>query len=484
MKLMYLISRAFCGLTLLCAINTTVSAQSPSYTSKIFPVLDDNINGFWEYLPRDYEIDVNKNYPLLVYLHGAGDQGSFPYAATLDKINNHGPALLIKNGNFPETFTVGGNTFSFIVISPQIKDGVTGLTSTITPSTVDAVIEYAKRTYRVDESRIYLVGMSMGGGGTWIYASSELGSKKLAAIIPATGAYDLSTIEADRIASENVAVLATHNVVDNVVLIDRTVGNLEKIYAFSPAATPAPVALYWDTPGENNPAWNDGAHNVWSRTFEDLAPGSSLGGNLTDSLGMNAYEWLLGNQNLLSTVPLTWEDFMVRAGKGLSLLNWKVSNQLNVKEFVIEKSGDNVNFISIASVNADTSSRESHEYRYTDLQPYPKISYYRIKQVDNDNKYSYSTIRKLSSVNKIGNIAVFPNPFISFISLQIPNLSPQTITIRVSDVQGRIFRKQQLSQWSNPLTIDKLDLLTRGVYMISISGEQGKILFSDKIIKQ
>ena len=49
--------------------------QPPTHTAKFSPALHSNINGFWEYLPRDYDADISTSYPLLIYLHGAGDQG-------------------------------------------------------------------------------------------------------------------------------------------------------------------------------------------------------------------------------------------------------------------------------------------------------------------------------------------------------------------------------------------------------------------------
>ena len=54
---------------------------------------------------------------------------------------------------------------------------------------VDGVIEYAIKNYEVDKKRIYLTGLSMGGGAVWEYAGADLKyAKKLAAIVPICGA--------------------------------------------------------------------------------------------------------------------------------------------------------------------------------------------------------------------------------------------------------------------------------------------------------
>src|SRR4028118_1267130 len=140
-----------------------------------------------------------------------------------------GTPRLIKNGQFPESFTVAGKTYRFLVISPQIKNGFDDATrsSNVAPSTVDAIIEYAKRTYRVDQNRIYICGLSMGGGIAWDYVGSSVAAaNKVAAIGVAAGASDIDTTESNNIALSNLAVLATHNIVDNLIPFTRTVENV------------------------------------------------------------------------------------------------------------------------------------------------------------------------------------------------------------------------------------------------------------------
>src|SRR5688500_12037090 len=100
-------------------LHLIVHAQAPTHTGK-FDFIDGNINGFWQYLPRDYQSDVNRKYPLLIFLHGSGESGSTPEQATLNKLLVNGIPKLIHNGGFPETVTVGSTAYRFIVISPQI----------------------------------------------------------------------------------------------------------------------------------------------------------------------------------------------------------------------------------------------------------------------------------------------------------------------------------------------------------------------------
>lgn len=475
---------ACAGAILLFSASASYS-QAPSYTPRFSPVLDDNINGFWEYLPRDYDLNLSVGYPLLIYIHGAGDMGSTPDLPTLQKVNRNGPPKLIAEGQFPESFKFNGAPYSFIMLAPQIKNGVTGTTSTIDPSTIDAVIEYAKRTYRVDAARIYLIGMSMGGGGTWNYAGSDIGSRKLAAIVVAAGAADLTTTEAANIDDQRIPVLATHNTVDKTVLVQRTERNIDLLNA-GIQAPPAPRAVYWNTPGQKNPQETDnGEHNVWTRTFEDIYPGTTVGGNLADTLGQNAYEWMLGFSNSSNaSLPLVWEGFTALKSNGQVLLQWTVSDQVNVERFVVERSVDNRNFVPLAEV---ASRAEGSDVSYSFLDPHPFIpqTFYRIREVDNDGQYAYSLIRKVTTfVNEGSLLRAFPNPFTDHLYLVPPTMHPQLLLVRIVDAQGQLVRARKIDYVGNAIIIDGLQALARGSYYVTLTNEQGVTLFVQKLVRQ
>ncbi|MDB4743974.1 phospholipase, partial [Planctomicrobium sp.] len=92
-------------------------------------------------LPENYE---SKNeWPLILFLHGAGERGD-----NLDRVKIHGPPKLIASGE----------KLPFIVVSPQCpKDrwwNAVELTALL-----DEIVE----KHNVDESRIYVTGLSMGG---------------------------------------------------------------------------------------------------------------------------------------------------------------------------------------------------------------------------------------------------------------------------------------------------------------------------------
>lgn len=482
-----------------------VQAQPPRHNVKFNSLGDNNINGFWEYLPRNYDIDINQKYPLLIFFHGYGDSGSTPDSATLNKVLNAGTPKLISTGQFPESFNVDGKVHKFIVISPQIKNGFDDPTrsSNVAASTVDAIIEYAKTAYRVDPSRVYICGLSMGGGIAWDYAGSSVAAaNKLAAIGVAAGATDIDTSESNNIAASGLPVMATHNTVDVLILYTRTLANIAKLKAsiqklknsVQPNITSAqdttatgidPVAVYWTTPGVGTMGAD--SHNVWSRTFEDMQAGSTTGGNLKDTLGINVYEWLLKyDRSNNSTLPVAWESFSILETNSSVLIQWVTSRELNVRNFTVEKSRDGVNWIALTTLLPGQSAGTLKSYSYSDNEPYPATSFYRIKQIDVDNKVTYSSIKVLSR-NSITGIKVFPNPFVQQISLDIPKVSESTtVHIKLTNVNGAVLRvmtSKVPGGAGSSFTLQGLQTLSRGMYYLSVENEEGKVLVKKKVIK-
>jgi len=117
------------------------------------------------YLPPEYNADANKPWPLMLFLHGAGERGT-----NLSAVAVHGPPKLVKQKR----------DFPFIIVSPQCPAGERWSNETLL-----ALLEDVTRKFKVDTNRIYLTGLSMGGYGTWSLGIAE--PTRFAAIAPICG---------------------------------------------------------------------------------------------------------------------------------------------------------------------------------------------------------------------------------------------------------------------------------------------------------
>ena len=143
---------------------------------------------FWAYTPTSYDEDDPTGSPLLIALHGGSGIGDDLDILTTNKNANDRwhltPARLIYQDRW-------NTDLPFVVISPQLKrdESIPNYNNQTWPVTiVDEVLEFVKDEYNIDETRIYLTGISLGGNGVWSYAANF--PSKVTAIAPMSGVTD------------------------------------------------------------------------------------------------------------------------------------------------------------------------------------------------------------------------------------------------------------------------------------------------------
>ena len=454
------------------------TGQDPTHTGR-FEAVHPIFNGFWEYLPRNYNTETGIKYPLLIFMHGAGDRGDQANMSHLNRVLQGGTPRIIDRGLFPDSFFVASKWYKFIVLSPQVESGqgfddITR-SSTVPAAAIDALIEYAKSNYRIDSGRIYLAGLSMGGGTTWKYAgSSNSAARKLAAIVVAAGAYDLSSTEVQNITQVNLPVIATHNNDDSIIAVNRTIDNISRILAAGSQMTNQPRAVYW----------TEGGHNVWNRTFEQLSPGS---GNLVDTIGMTAYNWALQFTTVTGTVPVVWKAFTALADNNAVLLKWTIANQVNVQHYQVERSTDGRNYSILATIAAAADAGDLLYYQYKDKNPLTGETFYRIRQTDVDGKFTYSLIRSVSNMANNSRIQAYPNPFRNNITVDLSAFTDKTVHLKINDAQGRMISTKKLlisNRSHSKVTLTDMQPLGKGMYYLMVSSDDGRLLGQLSIMKQ
>jgi len=103
---------------------------------------------YYLYYPRDYEVEKDKQFPLLLFLHGGGESGG-----DLEELKTNGPPKLLSEGK----------EFPFLVLAPQNRHKRKWWNTRAIVQLLDTIIQ----TNRVDLDRIYLTGLSRGGSAAW-----------------------------------------------------------------------------------------------------------------------------------------------------------------------------------------------------------------------------------------------------------------------------------------------------------------------------
>lgn len=233
-----------------------VIETAPPVHSPVKADVNANCAGYYEALPTRYDSSLKK-YPLILFIHGIGELGT-----DLSTMLRAGLPRLINRKKFPPDFEVRGQHFSFIVISPQFKKWPAN-------SDVKSVLDYVVNHYRIDTSRIYVTGLSMGGGVTWEFDAQYGGS--VAAIAPICGGSWPDPKRAQKIAAFDLPVWAFHNVDDNIVPVSYTIDYVNEINSFNPS-----VKAKYTT-------WPTGGHDSWTKAYDPA----------TKEDDKNVYEWML-----------------------------------------------------------------------------------------------------------------------------------------------------------------------------------------------
>lgn len=162
------------------------------------------------FLPEGYGQDPAQRWPLILFLHGAGERGS-----DLSLVARHGPPRLVAESPAQ---------FPFIVLSPQCAAGAVWDLDTL-----NALLDEVMERYAVDRDRVYLTGLSMGGYGT--FALGTFAHERFAAIAPICGGGDESWVKP---VHSRVAAWVFHGAKDSLVPLsesERMVAALQSVGA-------------------------------------------------------------------------------------------------------------------------------------------------------------------------------------------------------------------------------------------------------------
>ena len=190
--------------------------------------------GFQLFVPR--EANAKSRWPLMIFLHGSGEQGSDLAAV---KVNGP-PKLADANPDYP-----------FILISPQLPAGLDAWDDV----RLDALLDWALRSLPVDSDRVILTGLSLGGYGTWQWATAR--PDRFAAIAPIAGEGEPK----QACALKNLPTWAFHGDRDDVVPVEGSIAMVQAIRACGghPRLTIYPDTGHWSW----EPAYLDPALTLW-----------------------------------------------------------------------------------------------------------------------------------------------------------------------------------------------------------------------------
>lgn len=187
----------------------------------------------------------------------------------------------------------------------------------------------------------------------------------------------------------------------------------------------------------------------------------------------------------LITLPSTGLNLNAALNGNDVVLNWKTLTEINSNHFEIERSTDGRNFTTLTSRNAAGNSVSEISYNLVDPNMNATVYYYRVKLVDNDNRYAYSNIAMVRKAGSVKDVRMFPNPAASQLNLEFSNAKGNyVITVYNQGGQEMISQKASITFGVQYVTINR-NTLASGSYLVKVrSTDNGEVLFTDKVMFQ
>lgn len=189
---------------------------------------------YLQFLPAGYEEGSTHQWPLMLFLHGAGERGN-----DLEKVKQHGPPRRVDSD--PD--------FPFVLISPQCPEGQVWDADALL-GLLDEVVD----RLNIDTKRVYVTGLSMGGFGTWNLIAKDPG--RFAAAAPICGGASTRDflLPHSRAALESLPIWVFHGEKDTVVLPEES----KRLVAFFQSRLQGRIKLT---------LYPEAGHDSWTATY-------------------------------------------------------------------------------------------------------------------------------------------------------------------------------------------------------------------------
>ena len=266
--------------------------------------------------------------------------------------------------------------------------------------------------------------------------------------------------------------------------------SIERYYDINPATNTgldaAIVFNYFDDElashtEANLVAWKStDSGSTWSNEGGTI---NTAGNNLSLSTIDGFSRWTLSDE-VNEPLPIELLSFTAQATpKSEVQLDWISATEINSSHFEVQRSKNGTDFEEIAIVDAAEFSEAELAYDLLDKTPYKGISYYRLRQVDLDDRFEYSEIRTVYISDEKDNISVFPNPIRNEATLYLQGLpDDEKIHFELYNVKGQLLMSVPIKELSSYEM--KLQDFPSASYFYMIIGQQGMLKVGQLIIAE
>lgn len=176
--------------------------------------------------------------------------------------------------------------------------------------------------------------------------------------------------------------------------------------------------------------------------------------------------------SLSAALPVLFSSFRAQKQSGSVALYWNTAQEQNSRAFIIERSSEGIVFSPIGTVAAAGNSSSPSNYSFTDLTPLPGDNYYRLKEVDLDNKWMYSSVAKIHFGDKAAAFTILNNPAQHEVQVSLWLSSEQKVQVQIRDAGGRVLMARLFAagKGTNLFRLP-VSSLSKGTYFVQVQSQ-------------
>lgn len=174
-------------------------------------------------------------------------------------------------------------------------------------------------------------------------------------------------------------------------------------------------------------------------------------------------------------VPLQFLKFTAQRKQNYSQLDWSTTRELNAEKYEIERSEDGISYRRIGITLAHNGNG-TNKYQYNDALLLNGTAWYRIRSVDKNGRYNYSTVAVVTERSEEGGLYVINNPVYQFIHISTGSVNAGNYEYSLINTGGQLMQKGNITANAGAVsTIPLAAAITPGIYVLDVKNNTHRL---------
>lgn len=172
----------------------------------------------------------------------------------------------------------------------------------------------------------------------------------------------------------------------------------------------------------------------------------------------------------LTVLPVVFNGFFVTRNNNNIVLNWSTAQESNSSNYEVQRSFDGANWSTIAIMMGAGTSNTVQQYSFTDKNMTAAVAYYRIKQVDIDGRYEYSTVRSIRASEAAASTRIYAAG--NTVNIEFNKEVKNPITVRIVNMNGQVIGQRTYQQAAYRIAMNMNNSVS-GAYIVQLNDNEG-----------